>query len=286
MKKWEIFENNAAEYISKVCKESNLGVTVTQGGGANSNEADIIIKKDGSVVFTIESKLSPSQGGQFVIVNSGSFYTFSTGNKLDCSYQSAQDIISYLNTNYSKFNNVVQSAINIECLSGTLISWVINHYKAKESKFVITSTKPDGNMILIPIDSLGIYFDITACLRRKKSGSAHLPRMDFQRAEGELKVYLRRIGNGIREFKMEGNKAVVTLNKSVDLAKGQCYLGTDLFLSKQSSTKYCIKKRSSTNNETVVFSLRYTGEDKEQGKELLVQEIRNRLTEMEQVGRI
>ncbi|NLL06938.1 MAG: hypothetical protein GX270_14405 [Clostridiaceae bacterium] len=58
--------------------------------------------------------------------------------------------------------------MNIKCPSSILFGWIKEHYKAKNSKYLITSTSLGKYKAIIQLDELEHWFTVSACLRRKK----------------------------------------------------------------------------------------------------------------------
>ncbi len=259
MENWQLFEQECCNYLNNALKDYPFNFKCN--GGSDSTSSDIEVTKKNASVFSIEAKLSPSQSGQFVVLDNNNKFSYSPRNKFSGNIYSRQ-IIDYLNRNIDLYTNVQQSAINIKCPNGVLIGWIKEHYKAKGSKFIITSTSLGTNKVIVPLDQLGQYFVVSACLRRKKSGSRNIPKSDFMFAERLVQEHLRNMRCKVKEVKKIDNKLVVTLDSDTYLNKSKCYLDSDMYISEDrlNSNKYIIKKLSKTNNANVVFSLRYVGD--------------------------
>jgi hypothetical protein len=70
------------------------------------------------------------------------------------------------------------------------------------------------------------------------------------------------LGLGIKGFEYDGKGISLTLKSSAQLSKDQRYLPENMYISsdRRGKNRYIIKKRSSTNNINVVFSLVYKHE--------------------------
>lgn len=273
MENWQLFEQECCNYLNNSLKDYPFSFKCS--GGSDSTTSDIEVIKNNISVFSIEAKLTPSQSGQFVVLDNGNEFTYSPRNKFSNNAYSRQ-IIDYLNRNIDLYTKVQQSAINIKCPNHILIGWIKEHYKAKNSKFIITSTSLDSNITIVPLEQLGQYFAVSACLRRKKSGSRNIPKSDFMLAERLVQDHLRNMRCKIKDIEKRDNRFVVTLDSDTRLNKSKCYLDNDMFISEDrlNSNRYIIKKLSKTNNANVVFSLRYIGNsNSSEGLNLLKEEL-------------
>lgn len=259
MTNWEMFENEACTFLNSCYKNTPLAFRAW--GGSDSTASDIEVYKYNNYIFSIEAKLSPCQSGQFVVINDGDSYSYSNRNKYAGNIHTRQ-IIRYINDNFDYYQNIEQFGVDIDCPDDILFNWIINHYRSKNSRFIITSDMLDGYMSVIPIEAIGNYFEVSAVLRRKKSGSRNVPISQYALAKAMLKKHLSKFEIGIKEFLTDKGNIIVTLNPSVILDRSDCYFGDNMFLSKDRySEGYKIKMLSKTNNVNVVFSLRYIGPD-------------------------
>lgn len=171
MSNWEVFEQNSCAYLNKYYANEN--VIFKKVGGSDATLSDIEVIKDGKTLFFIEAKMSGAQCGQFVLLDNNEEFVYSTGNK---SLENEYSIIitKYINENYANFKSVSTSPIPIMIGQNILTNWVINHYLSKSVKFIITGYDRN-NFIILPLDKLNNYFDITANFRVKRSGSRKLP---------------------------------------------------------------------------------------------------------------
>lgn len=257
MKKWQLFEQECCTFLSS--RFSDYPFSFKLNGGSDSTSSDIEVRKGNRVVFSLEVKLSPSQSGQFVVMSDNGQYTYSPNNMFQADIN-ARKIISHLNKNFESYARVKQSAINIDCPEHILNGWIKNHYTSKDSKFIITGTALGADKIVVPLDELEHWFIVSACLRRKRSGSRALPKSEFDYAERQIKNHFENEDFNIRNMESVNKKFIVTLD-SGDLDKSKRYIGGNMFMSqdRSSSNKFIVKKLSSTNNANVVFSLRYKG---------------------------
>jgi hypothetical protein len=275
MKRWQQFEIEACEYLNNAFKD--LPFTFKCTGGSNSLAEDIMVYKGTDHIFSIEAKLSPAQGGQFSVIpleSDGKIeYTYSRGNKFSLDGNS-ESIIKHINQSIGKYSEVTQRGIDIDGIQPVLINWVINHYKRKRSEFIITSKGIGGFKAIVPTDELKDNFYVHACLRRKRSGPRKVPDYQYTLAEGLAQTHFSGLGFGIKGFEYDDKGISLTLNSGAQLSKAQRYLPENMYISsdRRGRNRYVIKKRSSTNNINVVFSLEYR-HDTSTGLDLLRNEL-------------
>lgn len=275
LNKWEKFEIEASSYLNKVY--SHLPVSFILDGGSSSRSSDIKVYNNNNLLFSIESKYSPSQSGQFVILENENFYVLSKDSKCYNNIYS-QTIIDYLNENKEYFTPKDQDAININIDLEILTNWIITHYKNKNSYFVITSCKLNDYKSIIPIEEIGNFFEVSAVIRRKRSGTRHIAKSKREQCINELEKYINKYGLRISDVFMQSNKTIVEFNKEIELKKSERYFGNDFYLSPSTDGKrYFLKTRAKTNNLNVIFSLTYFGPKENIGIELLEKFIREKL---------
>lgn len=265
MSNWMAFENESASFLNQ--HFSKYPIKFELSGGANSNNPDIDVFMDNEYMFSIEAKLSPAQSGQFVVLINKDTFIYSPQNKYELNKYSKQ-IIDYLNENKSKYLDVQQNAISIDCNNLILTNWVISYYSKKSCPLFITSTKLDSYKRIIKTTDLSKNFIVEARLRRKKSGSSNLP-ISERASAGDL--ITKRYASA--KIINNGKKTMTSIPISRPLDKNECYFGDNYFLSHKDNNNYYIKKLSKTNNVNVIFSLTYKGEESTGGinlvKELL-----------------
>ncbi|EOD00408.1 hypothetical protein [Caldisalinibacter kiritimatiensis] len=259
MARWRDFEIESVRYLNQ--KYGREDVCFKDVGGSNSNAPDINVILNSDHVFNMECKLSPSQAGQFVVLIEQDKFIYSPRNIYPENIYSKQ-IIEYLNENFSSFENVGQSSLDIQCDTYVLSKWVENHYLQKDSRFIITSNVTKGFKAIIQTEEINRYFQVSACLRRKKSGSRNLPKKDFQIAKELVTEHLESMECEVVNYFKEGKKTYLEVNTTNDLQKENCYFGGNFYLSEEiPREKYSVKKLSTTNNANVIFSLIYCGKE-------------------------
>jgi len=248
MKNWQIFEANATALLREVFNNTNLVFENT--GGADSTISDIKVKRNNTVITTIEAKYSPSQSGQIVLLLNNNKFEFSQAS-VNSSNEFVEAIVEFINNNITTYINVGTKALPIGINSQILFDWVKRVYSQKGVKWVIASSLYDNlntqNTTLIPLNEIDSYFDISASFRRKKSGTSHLPKTK----EDDFKSHLNRITTNYH-LEKQGTKYLLELNEDI----GTKYISDEYFLSPTgTNSTFYVKKRSSTNNANVMFSL-------------------------------
>lgn len=255
--KWKEYEINSCNFLNSTY--SNLGFTFYNTGFSNSKESDVSILKNNIKIGNIESKLSPSQAGQFVICECGQGFEFSSKNVYPIN-DYTRKIIEFINNNYYKYKEPSTKGINLDCEDDLLYNWVINHYKNnKSSDFIISSTNVNSYHIIIPVEDIPKYFNISATVRNKKSGSRHLPKKLYDSCRDILSENMNKKGYSVSNIYSANKKYILKLNKEANLSNDDLkfYLDeNELFLSDIGNNEFAIKVCSNTNNTNIVFSLK------------------------------
>jgi hypothetical protein len=164
---------------------------------------------------------------------------------------STETLITHLNNNYETYSNVKQSSIPIQIEESILFSFIIKQYQLKNNDWIITSSKSlsldTDNLCLIPLTELPQYFEISASLRRKKSGTSSLAKSMQNRAEEIISELFKNY-----KITIEGKKTFFY----GDIGNHPKELPENLYLSPKEENIYEIRKRSSTNNANIMFSLK------------------------------
>ncbi|MEI0526766.1 hypothetical protein R4K54_12700 [Brachyspira murdochii] len=236
---WKELEQKCFNYLQSIYKNVNFNLV----GGSNSNISDIkVIDKN----FFIEVKSPSAQCGQFVVLENENNFQYSDKNKTSVN-QYSNYIIDYMNMNFEVFHNVGTKGVYLEGISKEIFySWIIDFYKAKNTKYFITK-KID--YIIIPLEKIHEYFYIKACYRVKKSGSSDPSNKNIE----EIIYFLE---NYNIEFKLEidGKKLyIITEYNIVNKIKINDY--TYQF-NKISEYKYNVRRLSNTSNANVIFSIK------------------------------
>ncbi len=258
--KWKEFEHSATKFLNSYFTE----FTFENLGESDSTAPDIkVYTKEGKLLTQIEAKYSPSQAGQIVVLlNSGQF-EFSTKSK-NSKVASTQILIDHLNDNFETYSNVAQSSIPIQIDESVLFSFIIEQYQLKGNDWIIASSNSSSltidNLTLIPLNELAQHFEISASLRRKKSGTSSLSKS----MRGKAEEIISKLFDSY-EIKVEGKKSYFY----GDIGTHPQELPENLYLSPKGENIYEIRKRSTTNNANIMFSLKLKEKSAFQAEEFL-----------------
>jgi len=166
-KTWEQFERDAVAYLQQTF---GAYATFTLEGVSDSTSSDIYVITKTGLSFHIEAKHTPAQSGQFVLLpdEKTRSFKYSKGNKSRINPFS-EKIIAHMDASFDLFLQAGTSGVPIQFdgAKQLFISWVVNYYRNKDVRYIITK----GYRIL-PMGDLGKHFDVTATYRIKKSGSS------------------------------------------------------------------------------------------------------------------
>ena len=271
MANWEIFEEESSRYLNELYKHSSLTFKAT--GGKDSQSSDIKVFDQDEYLFSIEAKYAPSQSGQFVLMEEEGSYILSPASKFE-NNDYTQQIIDHLNEHKETYSPKGQKSIEIDMKPDVLAGWVREHYRRKDSHLIITSTKLNDYKVIVPIENINDYFDVSAVIRRKRSGTSYVAKRRIEHCVSELKQFATTRRLHIKEIVQE-KKPYVVFHEDVSLTKTERYVGEDYFLSPKKDGGYYLKTRSKTNNLNVIFSLHYVGPEENIGLDLLDEKIRN-----------
>jgi hypothetical protein len=272
-KRWELFEEYSTKYLNESFQHIE-GLIFERGGGTDSTESDIKIILNGNEIFSIESKLSPSQSGQFVIKDTSEKFELSNLNKNDNPH--SFEIIDYLNKRYNEYKDVSQNSIEISCSKKTINNWIKYHYKSKKSLFIISSTEVSGYCHVLPIDNFDDYFETKALIRRKKSGSRDIPKSKISEVKNIVKLHLKPLVSSFDFINDYDGNLIVETDVNYSLLNSDRYMPGGLFLSlNEPPSTYKVKMLSKTNNINVIFSIAYIGPRDKGGINLLEEYIKN-----------
>lgn len=249
MNNWKDFENSCVTYLNKEFGTQN--VKFLKIGQSDSTVSDINVLINGVSAFLIEAKMPSAQSGQFVTLINDDCFCFSPQNKTDLNFNSAA-ILNFLNDNFETYKNVGTAALGIEVPHHFFSNWIKDYYKSKNVKFVITMF--NGRFVIFPLKQYDYYFKIAAYIRRKKSGSSHLPKSYIE----PVIDYLENTFKTSFEIKEDNKKKVLLTEENLENLKFNLE-NLNFFISNDGNN-FIIKKLSSTNNPTVIFSVLSTRE--------------------------
>lgn len=165
------FENCCADYLKR--KYSDTGCTFELNGGSDSTASDIVVKKNGKQVCSIEIKEPVAQCGQFVAFadEEAKKFIYSELNHPKEPSKQSLAILDAMSVNFDKHKTPSTRELGLEkqLYYDRIIDYYENH---KQSKFFMTREKVDsGEFIIFPTSQFKDYFDVKASYRKKRSGS-------------------------------------------------------------------------------------------------------------------
>ena len=243
MPAWVDFEIESTEYLHRTF---GTYATFDHKGGRDANVSDIEVLTKTGKRFYIEAKHCPAQCGQFVLLPDIGTQTFvySGQNATQINAYSAA-IMKHMNEHFDAYKEAGTAGRDIDMENGPAIfaSWIVQAYKDKGAKFIITN-----NNIVLPIESFAQYFSVVATYRVKRSGSSSV-------GKGRISVV---------ENYLRANYPLSTVTASGDrlFAVSDRYLhnkrfvidGTEYMIS-QRQDRYEIRRLSNTFNANVIFSI-------------------------------
>jgi len=248
----EEFEIDSFNYIKK--KYENKHITFQRTGGMDSTVSDIAVINHGQIKFFIEAKMGSAQSGQFVILpdNEKNQFYFSPRNKSKEDFFSRL-ILYYINDNFKTFLQAGTSGENIDIDNSVFAKWIINHYKSKGVKYLITY---NNGFIIFPIEKFEFYFNISAMARNKGSGSREPAKKNWNEVSSYITTeYDVTDTTPLKDGKK--NRLLAYTLKLVDKESFQIEKLTYQFSTRQPEAEYEIRKLNRiTKNTTVIFSIK------------------------------
>ncbi len=247
LQKWEVFQDEAVDFLSNY-----FNINFAMEGGYDATTSEITVRNEDEVITTIEAKFCPAQAGQIILLSDGSKFTFSDKSKNN-SNKYTQEILEYLNANYSEFQGTNSASIPVTNISySTLFNWVKSVYSEKNVEWIIASQKFNmitvDDLLFIPLNEIESYFDISIVFRRKKSGNTHIPSKDLIDFGNELDLITEDY-----TIKRTNTKYLLTLNERVS----NFNIGTKYLLSMTNKEcQYYIKKKDINTNPNIMFKLK------------------------------
>lgn len=245
---WNEFEKACENYLNN--NYGDRAIFILEGG-SNSNISDIAVEIDGRVMFYIEVKMGSAQSGQFVVlpdVENECFF-FSPRNKSD-ENEFTRIILSYINDNYDAFLNAGTAGEDIDVDKQCFSQWIINHYRNRGVKYIITY---NNGFIIFPVEAFMNYFDISATMRNKGSGSSQPAKKNWS----AISSYIGEEYNvSNTEHLIDGKKKrlLAYTNRLVDKETFVVDSLTYQFSARDEDDEYEVRKLNrKTKNPTVVF---------------------------------
>lgn len=244
MSNWINLEKDCCEYLNS--KYGTEAISFEMTGGSDSNTPDIKVYIGGKNTFNMEVKSANAQSGQFVVMQRDGHFVFSNKNKSN--EGDAVPFLSHMNANFEKYKDVTTQGVALDMSEEEYTSWITIHYKAKNTKFVIT--KSEQSFVVFPIEKYGSYFDISCVYRIKKSGSQDISKAQVTEI---AKHFSFDSGFFIRR---QGKKSFVKTTEVLKL-KEKFFVGENEYMvSEIINGEYYIRKLSATKNANVIFSIK------------------------------
>ena len=242
---WKDFEKNVYEYLVKNIQYPKIHIV--HQGNSDSTVSDIHFYCGEKKIFTIECKENESQASQFVVKNNIKNKKFENSEKNKFTDEFSDQIINHMNDHYDHYSKVNENG-NISnellCSKKLMYSRVVSQIKSK-ALFIASShnlnyfseNKP---LLLVPVEEIENYFDISGIYRTKISGTRELPQKNYTYFEEKYKI--RIIKNKIY---------LDDSNNQIDANKEEGFF----FSKKNENGLREIRKKSTTSNANIIFSL-------------------------------
>ncbi len=252
---WKEFEKLAEKFINKVIKIKNVSINLI--GGSDANTKDLVVKKNKKEIFNIEIKEKKAQISQFVVDHNELEKKYYLGklNKLPDSV--TEEILEHMNSNYEYYSKPNQAGIDLKCEDEVMYKCIEGYFKQKNIKFIISAVNKEDFKIISVSNFKKNFAIINGKYRRKKSGTNKLSKKFHKEVknyfynkfknceifENDNRLYIKLSENYLKDLELKANRSFDLLN-------------INIFLSPTvNKTKFEIKKKSSTNNPTVIFSV-------------------------------
>ena len=235
MKNWELFELECFKYLKKKYPNKK----VIYHGGSDSTKADIQVDD----IF-YECKYCPSQCSQFVVYFCDNIFRYSAKNK-NAENKFSRNIINFMNSDIINFSNeaIKNKIIKYPGCEEDFFGCIKEFYRRKNVKYFITN-----NFLIIPLEDIDQYFNVSAVYRAKKSGS----RKPSNKIIDELMVYINSTYNP-ESVSYDGKNLLVNATNNLDKVKFN-FNGFDFMFSKVDNS-YVVRQLSKVDNKNVIFSI-------------------------------
>ena len=155
-----------------------------------------------------------------------------------------------MNDNFDNYANISTRGEELYIPKDLMYNWVKYYYKniKKENYFI---SEYNNDIIILPIEKLEQYFDISCKYRIKKSGSTD-PSLKHKE---EIEKILLKNNLNFDDITFKGKKCFVDIKNGV---KNKYKLDGDKYnyqFAKEEDTIYGIRQLSNTSNANVIFTL-------------------------------
>lgn len=245
LQKWEVFQDEATDFLNNY-----FDANFSMDGGLDLTTSYITVRQSLRLITTIEAKFGSTQAGQVVLSPEDNKFIFCDKSKNE-SNKYTEEIIKYLNANYSTFSGTNTANIHVNISDDILFNWVKTIYEDKNVEWIISSNKFDkltlNDLLFIPIDEIENYFDISLVFRRKKTGNTHIPGKNII----DFKEQLDLITKEYKIKKIDNKYLLTTKSRLSDFNIGDRYLVSMTNVDCQ----YYVKKKDINTNPNIMFQL-------------------------------
>lgn len=253
MRRGESFELESLKYLKEYYRY-NDSIQYVHHNTTDSTHSDIEVLINGESKFFIEVKDTKAQSGQFVLIpnDESQTFLFSPRNKSNPNLIT-DTIIAHMNSQYENFKNAGKSGCEINLDSKNFINWIISYYKQKNVRYIITKRE---NMIILPIDKFGEYFNVSAKYRSKKSGSSEPAVRDIPNIINILECKFKIKTDSIIKVLEQGKNKLYVVSKQ-NLSGTKFDYGKYTYYLSKYEEPFCyeVRRLSNTNNMNVIFSI-------------------------------
>ena len=249
---WQKFEEEAQKYIKEKIDVSNIEIKFE--GGSDSNLGDIEIIKKNKNIFNIEIKKNQSQIGQFVILPDNINKKFILGN-LKFNTKRISKIHTHMNDNFDYYKSPNSAGIELKCSKDLMYESIKLYCDDHNIKFFISKKEPSSFKV-ISTQNFKKNFNVSGKYRKKKSGTSYLK--DSEQLKKHLKKLFKacsiltdKKGLILKLNEEESSKLKLKKNRSSILN------GINVYFSPKGNNEFYVKKKSGTNNPTLIFSIEF-----------------------------
>lgn len=253
---WMQFEVDCTSYLNET-----YGKYFVHHGGGNSYLSDIECKKPEHNFF-IECKMPKAQGGQFVLKPDFSTKSFVFSSKEPSAGIWAEAIKKYL-SDEKVFDKVVNGKEDVNQFIHTLvlIQWVKKAMIQKRVKYVISARvnakyTGDFKVLLIPVEQIQNYFDISASYRFKYNGSKELSASD--KSDSLLRTIQSNFGGSNLRWEADGSlrsDTALRLSGNNSTLFGATNQSRGFSIREVAHNTYKINKLSNNGSMTMTFNI-------------------------------
>ncbi len=248
MQKWASFELDCTNYLNE-----NFGeyAKFIHQGGADSNVPDIYVNTNNGNAFHMEAKHSPAQCGQFVLLPNIQKKRFEYSVKRETSINAYSDFIKeYMEKFFDEYREAGTTGKDIifENCSELFSKWIIENYKSNGVRYIITN-----DFIILPVDDILDYFEISAKYRIKRSGSSNVGKGFIANFDNLLNTdaFSKFMISSIRT-----KESKLFVHSSINLHNKRFIYNNNEYMFSQRSSEFEVRKLSNTYNANVIFSIK------------------------------